>query len=123
MGYSMNEQLSRINNVFEDMGKVITKSDSFNRVPIKWAMFEVTPNNMPPTLIVFEASPFKVNGSFECEYERQIDIIIIHNTNNEREIIKRLSKYAEDMVELMYNHMMELTDLNEDYWIVIVNFD
>ena len=101
----MTEQLSKINSVFEDLGKIITTSDSFKKIPIKWAMYEVTPNNMPPTLIIFEALPFTVNGNYNCEYERQLDIIIVHNTNHEREISKRLSKYAEDMVELMYNHM------------------
>ena len=101
----MNEQLSKINAVFEDLGKLIIQSDSFKKIPIKWSMYEVTPNNMPPTLIVFEALPFRVNYSHYCEYERQLDIIIIHNTNHEREILKRLSKYAEDMIELLYNHM------------------
>lgn len=101
----MSEQLSKINQVFESLGEIITKSGDFNKIPIKWAMFEVTPNNMPPTLIVFEALPFLVHGNIGCEYERQLDIIIIHNTNQEREINKRLSKYAEDMVELINQHM------------------
>ena len=101
----MNEQLSKINTIFEELGGLITKSDAFKQVPIRWAMFEVTPNNMPPTLIVFEANPFQYNAG-ECSYERQLDIIIIHNTNYEREINKRLSKYAEDMIELINNHIM-----------------
>lgn len=104
MGYKMNEQLSKINTIFEDLGKLITESDNFKQIPIKWALFEVTPNNMPPTLIVFEAQPFQYNNS-DCWYERQLDIIIIHNTNYEREINKRLSKYAEDMVELIKEYM------------------
>ena len=90
--------------VFEDLGELITKSDDFEGVPVKWAMFEVTPNNMPPTLVVFEAKPF-IYENKDCDFERQLDIIIIHNTNYEREIIKRLSKYSEDMFELIKNHM------------------
>ena len=100
----MTEQLSKINTIFEDLGEIITKSDDFNQIPIKWAMFELTPNNMPPTVIVFEAKPFQYDIT-TCGYERQLDILIIHNTNNEREIIKRLSKYAEDMIELLKLHM------------------
>lgn len=100
----MTEQLSKINTVFEDLGEVITKSENFNQIPIKWAMFEVTPNNMPPTLIVFEAKPFQYKPQ-DCWYERQLDILIIHNTNYEREIIKRLSKYSEDLIDLLEEHM------------------
>ena len=100
----MTENLSKINMVFEDLGGIITKSEEFNQIPIKWAMFEVTPNNMPPTLIVFEVKPFKYNPH-DCWYERQLDILIIHNTNYEREIIKRLSKYAEDLIKLIETHM------------------
>ncbi|MEE1227191.1 MAG: hypothetical protein UHM08_08840 [Bacteroidales bacterium] len=100
----MTEQLSKINKVFEDIGETITKSEEFNQIPIQWAMFEVTPNNMPPTLIVLEAKPFQYNPN-DCWYERQLDILIIHNTNHTREIIKRLTKYAEDLIEVLEQHM------------------
>lgn len=100
----MTEQLSKINQIFESLGEIITKSGDFNEIPIKWAMYEVTPNNMPPTLIVFEARPFRYEVN-DCWYERQLDIIIIHNTNYEREIIKRLTKYSEDMINLIESTM------------------
>lgn len=99
------ETLSKINTVFEELGEIITTSESFAEIPLKWGMYEVTPNNMPPTLIVFEALPFRYDTT-ECNFERQLDIIIVHNTNFEREIVKRLSKYSEDMVELLNEHII-----------------
>lgn len=101
----MTEQLSKINMVFEEVGGYITKDPNFKGVPIRWAMYEVSPNNLPPTLVVFEAKPFQYDRT-ACNYERQLDIIIIHNTDYEREITKRLSKYAETMVEILDNLMM-----------------
>lgn len=101
----MTENLSKINLVFEELGECITKDINFKSVPIKWAMYEVSPNNMPPTLVIFEAKPFEYDVS-RCNYSRQLDIIIIHNTDYEREITKRLSKYAESMIELIDNHML-----------------
>lgn len=101
----MTEQLSRINVVFEEIGEVITKNEYFKGVPIKWAMYEVSPNNMPPTLIIFEARPFEYDAT-RCNYTRQLDVIIVHNTDYEREITKRLSIYAETMIELLNELML-----------------
>ena len=101
----MNEELSKISTIFEELGDVITHDPDFEKIPIKWAMYEITPNNMPPTCIVFEAKPFEYDDT-GCHYERQLDIIIIHNTNYPREITKRLSKYAELMIELLSNHIL-----------------
>ena len=101
----MAEQLSRIATVFEQIGKAIQEDSTFNKIPIKWDMFEVTPNNMPPTLVVLQGKPFQLDKT-GCNYERQVDICIIHNTDHERDIILRLSKYAENMVEIMNNFVM-----------------
>lgn len=101
----MAEELSRIANVFQDIGKAINEHDDFKKIPIKWDMFEVTPNNMPPTLVVLQAKPFVYDNS-RCNYERQVDICIIHNTDYERQIILRLTKYAETMIELLDNFIL-----------------
>lgn len=100
----MTEQLSKINIVFEELGKFITEDENFKNIPIRWAMYEVSPNNLSPTMIIFEAKPFEYDIT-QCNYSRQLDVIIVHNTDYEREITKRLSKYAEDMVELIETHM------------------
>lgn len=99
------EQLSRINQVYESLGELITNDYNFEDLPIYWSMFELTANEMPPTCIVFENTPFGHDQN-ECNYETQLDIIIIHNTDFIREIGKRLSKYAESMVELIENHII-----------------
>ena len=96
----MAEQLSRIATVFEEIGKAINEHEDFKKIPIKWDMIEVSANNMPPTLVVLQAKPFSYDTS-RCNYERQLDICIIHNTDYERQIILRLSKYAETMIELL----------------------
>lgn len=99
------EQLSRINQVYESLGDLITHDENFEDIPIYWSMFELTANELPPTAIVFENTPFGYDQN-ECNYETQLDIIIIHNTDYVREIIKRLSKYAESMIELMESHII-----------------
>lgn len=100
----MTEQLSKINQVYEELGKLITYDENFEGIPIYWSMFELTANEIPPTCIVFGNTPFKWNTS-DCCYETQLDIFIIHNTDYVREIHKRLSKYAELMFELIDNHI------------------
>ena len=96
----MAEQLSKISTILQELGKVITTDEErFLDIPIYYGMIELIADNMPTTAVVFETLPFIAENN--CEYQRQLDIIIIHNTDYEREIILRLSKYAEDMVELM----------------------
>lgn len=106
------EQLSRINQVYESLGDLITHDENFEDLPIYWSMFELTANEMPPTCIVFENTPFHYDPT-NCNYETQLDLIIIHNTDYVREIIKRLSKYAELMVELIDNHIINDYSLYE----------
>lgn len=105
MGYKMNEQLSKINQVYEELGDLITHNEDFEQIPIYWSMFELTANEMPPTSVVFENNPFGYNGT-DCAFETQLDIIIVHNTDYVREITKRLTKYSETMIELINNHIM-----------------
>ena len=105
MGNKMtDEQLSKINQVYEALGELIIHDDNFRDLPIYWSMFELTANEIPPTCIVFGNTPFQYSVS-DCSYETQLDIFIIHNTDYVREIHKRLSKYAELMLELINNHI------------------
>ena len=105
MGSQVN--LSKISTIFEGVGETISKSPDFKKVPIKWGMIEVTPNTMPPTLVVLEAKPFEYDVT-GCCYERQLDIIIIHNTNQEREIFLRLTKYSESLIELLKEYSLTI---------------
>ena len=99
------EQLSKISAIMQEIGKVITNDeDRFLDTPIYYSMIELIADNMPDTAVVLEILPFIYENN--CEYRRQLDIIIIHNTDYEREIILRLTKYAEDMIELMNEHIL-----------------
>lgn len=99
------EELSKISTVMQDIGKTITEDEArFLDTPIYYSMTELIADNMPYTAVVLEALPFIVENN--CEYQRQLDIIIIHNTDYEREINLRLSKYAEDMIDLMNEHIL-----------------
>lgn len=101
----MMEELSKINQVYEALGNLITHSEDFEEIPIYWSMFELTANEMPPTSVVFENNPYRYNEN-ECNFETQLDIIIIHNTDYVREITKRLSKYSESLIEIINNHII-----------------
>lgn len=99
------EQLSKINQVYEILGDLITHDENFDEIPIYWGLFELTANEMPPTSIVFENTPFRYDNT-TCNYETQLDVLIIHNTDYVREINKRLSKYAELLIELIDKHIV-----------------
>ena len=100
------EQLSKISTIMQSLGKLITNDESrFLDIPIYYSMIELISDNMPDTAVVFELKPFRYD-LHDCTYRRQLDIIIIHNTDYEREITLRLTKYAEDMVELISEHML-----------------
>lgn len=99
------EELSKISSILQELGKLITNDEErFLDVPIYYSLMELISDNMPTTAIVFELKPFQYDIS-QCDYERQLDILIIHNTDYEREITLRLTKYAEDLIELLNQHM------------------
>lgn len=99
------EELSKISTIMQELGKLITEDEQrFLDIPIYYSMIELIADNMPDTAVVLEALPFITENN--CEYQRQLDIIIVHNTDYEREIILRLTKYAEDMVDLINDHIL-----------------
>ncbi len=115
----MTEKLSRISAIFEELGTTIVTSEldgevPFEDIPIFWDMVELSANTMPPTCIVFTAKAWKEDTT-HCNIERQLDIAIIHNTDYEREITLRLSKYSEDLKQiiddLILNSNIDLTFL------------
>ena len=100
------EELSKISSILQELGRLITNDEEyFLDIPIYYSMMELIADNIPPTAIVFELLPFQYDIP-ECSFERQLDIIIVHNTDYEREIILRLTKYAEDMIELINQHIL-----------------
>jgi hypothetical protein len=106
----MTENLSEIAKIFEQLGKSIVEYKDendvplFQDIPVRWDMCEVSPNNMNTTEIVLQGKPFQRENN--CVFERQLDIIIIHNTDYERDITLRLSKYSEDMIKIIDDIIM-----------------
>ena len=101
----MAEELSRIATIFEELGTGIVNAElngevPFEDIPIFWDMVEVSANTMPPTCIVFTAKTWREDKT-HCHLERQLDIAIIHNTDYEREITLRLTKYSEDLKQII----------------------
>lgn len=109
-----NENMSKYATVLEELGTAITNDTDFNKVPVRWDMIEVIPDNMATTEIVLQGKPYELDAT-KCVYERQLDIIIIHNTNHPRSITLRLTKYAETMKdiidELLLSSNLDLTFL------------
>ena len=99
----MNEDNSRIVNVMETLGKALKDNTTFSTIPIFWDMVELNPDNLPDTCIVFKALTWHVAQDDPCAFERQLDICIIHNTLDTRQITIRLTKYAEDLKEIIDN--------------------
>ena len=112
----MTENLSEIAKVFEQLGMAIVEYvdddgiQLFADVPVRWDMCEVSPNNMNDTEIVLQGKPFQRTN--DCLVERQLDVIIIHNTDFERDITLRLSKYSEDMIKIIDDVVLSGTDFD-----------
>lgn len=100
-----NENMSRYATVLNTLGQAITDDTEFNKVPVRWDMVELIPDNMATTEIVLQGKPYNLDDT-GCVYERQLDIIIVHNTNHARSITLRLTKYAEDMKDIIDNVVM-----------------
>ena len=96
------EELSKYATILEELATSITENTDFEEIPVYFDMVELTPDNMPTTGIVLQGKPYELDTT-RCNYERQLDIIIIHNTDYEREITLRLSNYAEKMYDIIHN--------------------
>lgn len=102
----MQDKLSRLATVFEELGLAITNYTDkdgvtpFEDIPVFWDMVELSVNTMPPTCIVFSAKEWQ-NDKTHCHIERQIDICIIHNTDYAREITLRLTNYSETLKDII----------------------
>jgi len=96
----MTRELSRITTVLETIALAISDSEDFKNIPVFYDTVEVMPDNMPDTCIVFKAKEWDNDDTY-CNLERQLDICILYNTDNEREIFLGLTKYGEDLKALI----------------------
>ena len=95
-------ELSNYANSLDIIGQAITDNTDFDEIPVYYDMIELIEDNMPTTAIVLQGKPFQLDAT-NCLFERQLDVIIVHNTDNQREVTLRLSKYAELMYQTINN--------------------
>lgn len=105
----MAEELSKYASVLDFLGQAITTDTDFHKIPVYYDMIELIADDMPTTAIVLQGKPYELDDS-QCNYERQLDVIIIHNTNYPRSITLRLTKYGEDMKNTIDNILMTTND-------------
>lgn len=92
---------SRVGNALELISKAITNSDTFNGTPIFYDFIEVDPNNMPTSCIVYKPLEWE-NTRDGCNYQRQIDIVLLITTEERREgIVGQLFKFSESLKEII----------------------
>lgn len=92
---------SRIANALELISKAVTDSPAFANTPIFYDFIEVDPNNMPSSCIVYKPLEWK-NTRDGCNYQRQIDIVLLITTEERREgIVGQLFKFGEDLKEII----------------------
>lgn len=91
---------SRIGEVLESISEAITSTETFKDTPIFYDFIEVDANNLPPSCIVFKPLDWEMDGA--CNYGRQIDVVMIITTEEEREgIVGQLFMFGEKLKEII----------------------
>lgn len=92
---------SRIAKVLEEISEAITNSETFKDTPIFYDFIEVDPNNLPPSCIVYKPLEWETTRD-GCNYQRQIDIVLLITTEERREgIIGQLFMFSEKLHEVI----------------------
>lgn len=99
------EELSKYATILDTLGQAITDNTDFDGVPVYWNMIELMPDNMPTTAIILQGKPAQLDDT-GCIFEKQLDILIVHNTDYAREITLRLTSYAESMYKVINNLLL-----------------
>ena len=86
---------SRIGAILEEITEEILADDTFEGTTIFYDFIEVDANNVPSTCIIYKPLEATLDKT-ACNYERQLDIILLITTEERREgIIGQLHKYSE----------------------------
>lgn len=97
---------SRIANALELISKAVTDSSVFANTPIYYDFIELDPNNLPPSCIVYKPLEWKDTPD-GCNYQRQIDIVLLITTEERREgIVGQLFKFGEDLKNIIDEMIM-----------------
>lgn len=92
---------SKIGEVLEDISDAITATETFADTPIFYDFIEVDANVIPPACIVYKPLEWQMDKS-NCNYERQLDIILLITTEERREgVIEQLFSFGEKMKAIM----------------------
>lgn len=98
---------SRIGELLENISGEITKTEMFNDTPIFYDFIEVDANNLPPSCIVYKPLEWKLDQT-GCNYERQLDIILVITAEERREgIVGQLFMFSEKLKEIMDKIILE----------------
>lgn len=97
---------SKIANALELISKSITDDPRFKDTPIFYDFIEVDPNNVPPSCIVYKPQKWETTRD-GCNYERQIDIVLLITTEERREgIVGQLFMFGESLKEIIDEMIM-----------------
>lgn len=91
---------SRVGEALETISKAITATHTFKDTPIFYDFIEVDANNLPPSCIVFK--PLEWENDNACNFQRQIDIVMIITTEERREgIVGQLFMFGEKLKKII----------------------
>lgn len=91
---------SKIGEILEDITREIRASETFKKTPIFYDFIEVDANNLPPSCIIYKPLEWHYDPT-HCNYERQLDIILIITTEERREgVVGQLHKFSEKLKEV-----------------------
>ena len=92
---------SRIGEILERISEEVTNTETFADTPIFYDFIEVDANNLPPTCIVYKPLEWTMDKT-NCNYERQLDIVLIITTEERRDgIVGQLFSFSEKMKEII----------------------
>lgn len=92
---------SKIGEILERISEEVTSTETFSDTPIFYDFIEVDANNLPPTCIVYKPLKWHMDKT-NCNYERQLDIVLITTTEERRDgIVGQLFSFSEKMKEII----------------------
>lgn len=98
---------SRIGEILEEITDEILSTKTFKNTPVFYDFVEVDANNVPPACIIYKPLEATLDAS-RCNYERQLDIILLITTEERREgIVGQLHKFSEKLYECIDEYCLK----------------
>ena len=97
---------SKIGTILEEISAEITGTETFKNTPIFYDFIELDANNLPPSCIVYKPLNWRMDKT-NCNYERQLDILLISTTEERREgIVGQLFYFSEVLKKIIDDYAM-----------------